>query len=175
MRRPHLRDLSEPVLATGYTLHELTDPEHTVELADLLSKAFDEDWDEERVHKELLHTPDVHAVYGVSYQNKLVATASSQIRAHRSTTSGYVHWVASHPDYRGRNLALALVTRLLQDFVERHYRDAFLETQAFRLAAIKTYLRLGFIPVYHFEGKDFQDLWSEIFQNLLKLNGSAKV
>lgn len=58
------------------------------------------------------------------------------------------------------------MARVLQDFVERGYQDAYLETQPVPLAAIKTYLRLGFIPVYNFEGHDFQEVWSEVFQNL---------
>ncbi len=167
MRRPHLRDLVTPVLASGYTLH-LTNPEQAAELADLLTLAFDENWDAERANKELLQAPDVHAVYGVMHQGKMVSTASSQIRTHRSLTSGYVHWVGTHPDHRGHRLAYALVARILQDFVERGYQDAYLETQPFRLPAIKTYLRLGFIPVYQLEGEDFQEVWSEVFGNLLK-------
>ena len=167
MRRPHLRDLVTPVLPSGYTLH-LISPEQAAELGDLLTLAFEETWDAERANKELLQAPDVHAVYVVMHQGKMVSTASSQLRAHRSLTSGYVHWVGTHPDHRGQRLAYALVARVLQDFVERGYEDAYLETQPVRLPAIKTYLRLGFIPFYQLEGEDFQEVWSEVFQNLLK-------
>ena len=150
-------------MPSGYTLHRIN-PEQAVELGDLLTLAFDETWDAERTNKELLQAPDVHAVYGVMQQGKMVATASSQIRAHRSLTSGYVHWVGTHPDYRGKRLAYALVAKVLQDFVERGYEDAYLETQPFRLPAIKTYLRLGFIPVYQLRVKIFKKFGRKFFK-----------
>jgi mycothiol synthase len=168
MYRPHLQDLLIPVFPEGYTLHQVTDPNEAAELGHLLTLAFEETWDAERANKELIQAPDVHAVFVVKHHGQMVATASSQLRAHRSPTSGYVHWVGTHPDYRGQRLAYGLVANVLGDFVIRGYQDAYLETQPFRLAAIKTYLRLGFIPVYTFEGQDFQGVWSEVFRNLLK-------
>jgi mycothiol synthase len=168
MYRPNLQGIPVPALPLGYTLEQLVNTKGAAELGQLLTQAFDENWDIERANKELLLAPDVHAVYVVMCQDKMVATASSQLRAHRSPTSGYVHWVGTHPDFRGQRLAYALVAKVLQDFVVRGYQDAYLETQPYRLPAIKTYLRLGFIPVYEFEGQDFQAVWSEIFQNLLR-------
>jgi mycothiol synthase len=170
MRRPHLQELTTPVFPTDYSLHQVTNPANAAELGRLLTDAFEEPWDAERANKELIQAPDVHAVFVVRHQGQMVATASSQLRAHRSPTSGYVHWVGTHPDYRGQRLAYGLVAKVLEDFVIRGYQDAYLETQPFRLAAIKTYLRLGFIPVYNIEGQDFQDVWSEVFRKLLKLN-----
>jgi mycothiol synthase len=167
MYRPHLQEILVPALPLGYTLEQISTND-AAELGHLLTQAFEETWDAERSNKELLQAPDVHAVYGVTFQGKIVATASSQLRAHRSPTSGYVHWVGTHPDFRGQRLAYVLVARVLQDFVTRGYRDAFLETQLYRLPAIKTYLRLGFIPVYKMDEQDFQAVWSDIFQNLLK-------
>lgn len=167
MYRPHLQDLLTPAFPEGYRLHQVTDPEQAAELGRLLSDAFEEIWDAERVNKELIQALDVHAVFVLKHKGKMVATASSQFRRHRSPTSGYVHWVGTHPDYRGQRLAYGLVARVLQDFAERGYQDAYLETQPYRLPAIKTYLRLGFIPVYQFEGQGFQAVWSEIFRNLL--------
>jgi mycothiol synthase len=169
MRRPHLEDLPDvPVLPKGYQLCQFVEQDQASDLGRLLTLAFDETWDEDRAKKELIQAPDVHAVYVVTHQDQIVSTASSQIRAAHSATSGYVHWVGTHPDYRGKRLAYALVVRVLQDFAERGYQDAYLETQPFRLPAIKTYLKLGFIPVYEVEGSNHQAIWSAVFQNLLK-------
>jgi mycothiol synthase len=165
MRRPTLEHLPPlPALPIGYDLHQFTAQDSAEELAQLLTAAFEEPWDEQRTKKELTEAPDVHAVYVVSYQNQMVATASSQLREKHTTTSGYVHWVGTHPEHRGQRLAYVLVAKVLQDFVERGYTGSYLETQPSRHAAIKTYLRLGFTPEYERDGEDQQAIWSSIFQ-----------
>jgi mycothiol synthase len=167
MRRPTLTDLpSVPALPNGYELHLFSNQHES--LASALTRAFDEPWDVERVKKDLTETPDVHAVYIVTYQGEVVSTASSQLREKHTTTSGYVHWVGTVPEHRGKGLAYVLVARVLQDFVERGYAGAYLETQPFRHAAIKTYMKLGFTPEYEVNGQDQQAIWSQIFQTMFK-------
>jgi mycothiol synthase len=167
MRRPTLTELSTvPALPNGYELHWFRSQHES--LAAALTKAFDEPWDAARVRKDLTETPDVHAVYIVTYQGEVVSTASSQLREEHTTISGYVHWVGTVPEHRGKGLAYVLVARVLQDFVERGYTGAYLKTQPFRHAAIKTYLKLGFTPDYDVDGQDQQGIWSEIFQTMFK-------
>lgn len=167
MRRPTLTDLpAVPKLPGGYELHSFSNQHE--ELASTLTRAFDELWDIARVKKELTEAPDVHAVYIVTYQGEIVSTASSQLRAKHTTTSGYVHWVGTLPEHRGKGLAYVLVARVLQDFIERGYTGAYLETQSFRHAAIKTYMKLGFTPEYEVNGQNQQAIWSKIFQTMFK-------
>lgn len=169
MRRPTLEHLPTlPALPTGYELRQFTKQDSSTALAALLTAAFEEPWDEQRTKTELTEAPDVHAVYIITYQNEVVSTASSQLRAHHTKTSGYVHWVGTHPDHRGKGLAYALVTKVLHDFVERGYTGSYLETQPFRHAAIKTYLKLGFTPEYEVKGENQQTIWSEVFQAMFK-------
>jgi mycothiol synthase len=167
MKRPTLTNLPlVPLLPDGYELKLFTNQNSIDNLANALTKAFEDPWDEVRTKAELTEAPDVHAVYVVTFQGDSVATASSQLRAQRTTTSGYVHWVGTCPNHRGKGLAYALVARVLQDFVERGYGGAYLETQSYRLAAIRTYMRLGFTPEYEVEGQNQQAIWSSVFQNL---------
>jgi mycothiol synthase len=167
MRRPTLADLPEvPALPSGYELHLFSNQHES--LANALTKSFDELWDVARVKKDLTETPDVHAVYIVTYDGEVVSTASSQLREKHTTTSGYVHWVGTVPEHRGKGLAYILVARVLQDFVERGYTGAYLKTQPFRHAAIKTYLKLGFTPDYEVDEQDHREIWSNVFQMMFK-------
>ena len=169
MRRPTLADLPDvPGLPQGYTLHQFNDQHSLESLATALTKAFDELWDETRVKTDLTEARDVLAVYIVTHNGEIVSTASSQLREKHTMTSGYVHWVGTLPQHRGKGLAYALVRRVLQDFVERGYEGAYLETQPFRHAAIKTYLKLGFTPEYEREGENQQAIWSQVFQAMSK-------
>ncbi len=169
--RPHLRDppAGRP-LPYGYTLRRPGRADEP-QLARLLSLAFNDTWDEVRVRDTLTGAPDVKAVYGVFQRELLVATASSQIRPERDPAAGFVHWVATHPGHRSRGLASALLGRLLEDFRERRYTCARLDTQPERLPAIRVYLKFGFVPDYELGGGDPGDqkaVWSDIFQALVR-------
>jgi mycothiol synthase len=69
-------------------------------------------------------------------------------------------WVAVRPEHRGRGLAYEVCRRtlLFAEAAGHHYTG--LTTQDFRLAAIKTYLRLGFEPEMHEPGHSAR--WNEL-------------
>ena len=48
-----------------------------------------------------------------------------------------------------------------------------LQTDDFRLPAIRMYLKLGFTPVYEVEGEDHRARWSAVFERLLVGEGVA--
>lgn len=166
MCRPHLRDIPEPPpLLTGYTLRPLHGGEEAP-LAATLAAAFAECWDEARVRCELTAAPDVRAVYVVSWGDRPVATAASRAFPARFPGAGYVHWVGTDPAHRRRGLASALVACVLRDFMKRGEAAAVLETDDFRLPAIRTYLKFGFLPVYGVGDEAHDDRWAAVFERL---------
>jgi mycothiol synthase len=167
MHRQHLdHDPAVPPLPAGYEVRTANGADDERALAGLLTAAFEEEWTVERVRKELTDAPDVLAVYVVTWQGQPVATASSRTAQDKFPGSGYVHWVGAHPGHARRGLGSILMNRLLQDFQERGYRDAVLETDDFRLPAIKSYLRRGYLPVYDVNGEDHRPRWAAIFPAL---------
>ena len=167
MLRPHLRDLPPvPPLPGGYGLRLAAGEADVEALATVLSAAFANPWDAARVRCKLTEAPDVRAVYVVTWQDHPVATAASRSLPDTFPGSGYVHWVGTHPEHQGRGLAAALLARLLRDFAERGDRDAVLETDDFRLPALRAYLACGFLPVYDVAGEDHRARWSAVFQAL---------
>jgi mycothiol synthase len=62
--------------------------------------------------------------------------------------SGYVHWVGADPAHRGKRLGYLASLATLHEFVRLGCKDAVLETDDFRLPAIKVYFKLGFAPEY---------------------------
>ena len=169
MYRPHLHD--DPVarpLPAGYEVRLAQGEQDERDLALVLTAAFDEEWTVERVRTALTEAPDVLAVYVVTWNGRTVATAASRYDPERFPDTGYVHWVGALPDHAGRGLGAALMARLLQDFRDRGYRDAILETDDFRLPAIKVYLRFGFLPVYDVKGEDQRARWSALLQKIFE-------
>ncbi len=175
MQRPHLQDgPAVRPLTDGYDVRTYQQGQDESSLAHVLAAAFASEWTVQRVREELTQAPDVLAVYVATWLDQPVATASSRWLPHLYPGSGYVHWVGTHPDYVRRGLGLAVMSRLLQDFRERGYRDAVLETDDFRLPAIKTYLRCGFLPVYDVNGEDHRNRWAAIFQKIFLPDGRGE-
>lgn len=60
---------------------------------------------------------------------------------------GYIHMVAALPECRGKGIGHAMLSHALQMLEARGCGVMTLTTDDFRLAAIKTYLDAGFLPV----------------------------
>jgi mycothiol synthase len=170
MRRPDLDGEPQvPALPAGYELREAT-PEDNAALAQLLTAAFPEldAWTPQDVADRLTAAPDVDAVYVIIHGGVPVATASSRHDHDRFPGTGYVHWVGVLPGHTGRRLGSALMDQMLVDFRARGYRDAVLETDDFRLPAIRIYLRHGYVPITEdVKGENHLARWSAVLPRVL--------
>ena len=166
MRRNNLDDLPPmPEMPAGYVLREFE--ERDLEpLAAVLRAAFaDENWTTEQVREKLVDAPEVKKTFVVAHDSVPVATTSVRILPDRFPGSGYVHWVAVSPGEQGQRLGTLVVLAALHEFRRMGCKDAVLETDDDRLAAIKTYQNLGFQP----EHRDplHVDRWAKIAADLL--------
>ncbi len=152
MRRPNLNDLPAlPPLAAGYTLRLFRESDLSA-LANVMAKAFEDDtWTPERFRNTLSEAPDVKEVHVIERSGVPVATASAQLLPDKYPGSGYVHYVAVAPEEQGKNLGYAVTLSVLHAFGRMGCKDAVLQTDDPRLAAIKIYQRLGFQPEHTHE------------------------
>ncbi len=79
-------------------------------------------------------------------------------------SGGELSWLAVDPRHRGLRIGETLCKAVISRFREAGYTDIYLKTDDFRLAAIKTYLKLGFIPVYSSAG--MKGRWKKIYKDL---------
>jgi mycothiol synthase len=167
MLRPHLDDLPEiPPLPRGYTLRTYEERDMP-SLVATLADSFHEYWDDARVARELTAAPDVQTVYVVSHGDRVVGTASSRFVPERYPNAGYIHWVGVTSEHLRRGLASALLIHVLHEFRERGYPTAVLETDDFRIPAIRSYFKLGFIPIYDVRTEDHRARWSNVMSNVV--------
>ena len=138
----------------------------TASLCALLTSVFGQPWDRELADRELLAAPAVEATYVVVRDGRVIACASARRPPDDWPGHGYVHWVASAPDYRGQGLGELVTRRVLWHFADRGLHGAVLETDDERLPAIRTYLRLGFVPQYRTDADPVR--WSQVFEQLLR-------
>lgn len=170
MHRPDLDgEPLVPALPDGYLLRLATTEDEDA-LANLMTTAFPElgVWTADTVRERLTQADDVDAVYVITCDGEPVATASSRHDHERFPGTGYVHWVGALPGHSGRRLGSALMDQMLVDFRARGYRDAVLETDDFRLPAIRTYLRHGYVPVTEdVKGENHLTRWSRVLPQVL--------
>jgi mycothiol synthase len=166
MRVPELSDLPPaPPHEPSYALRAAVPTDHG-QLAELLSEAFGDKWDAKRVAAEFSPGNGVEATYVVVSPAGVVATASARRLPDRYPEAGYVHYVGARVSARGRRLGEVVTRRVLVHFVAAGLDQAVLETDDFRLPAVRTYLRLGFMPEPRTPGEARR--WSKVLRNLAR-------
>lgn len=166
MRRPDLNNLPPiPPMPSGYALRDYQEGD-LEPLAALLKKAFPEmEWTPEKARESLIDDPTVKRTFVITQNGVPVATASARLAPDKFPGSGYVHWVAADPEHKGLGLGYIVSLAALHEFVRLGCKDVVLETDDHRLAAIKTYQKLGFAPEYAHESHT--ERWAVILSNLL--------
>ena len=169
MRLPSLDKIPPiPPLPEGYLLREYR-PEDLSALADMMQLAFeDREWTPTTFSERLIDAQDVKKTYVIEFAGRPVATASARIMPDEFPDSGYLHWVAVHPDHRGKGLGTAVSIAVLHEFLRLGCKDVVLETQDERLSAIKIYKDLGFEGVHKHHSHSLR--WAMIAELLASAN-----
>ena len=150
MRRSTLEHLPDIVLAPGYSIRT-SQPGDGVHWARILRESFRNDaFDEARYERDMLGDPSYRPdrIFFVCTPEGLpCGTASAYRRASHGWEQGYLHYVGVCPAHAGRKLGAAVSLAVLRKFRAEGLSSAILQTDDFRLPAIKTYLDLGFEPL----------------------------
>lgn len=103
-------------------------------------------------------------MFFICYDGEPVATASAWFDAHFGEDSGMVHYVGALPGHSGKRLGLLVSKAAMQKMKKEGRSWAYLTTDDHRIAAIKTYLKLGFEPVMSHESHPGR--WEKIYKVL---------
>ena len=163
--RGRLSSPPEPKLPGGYKLRTYRPSDEAGYLA-VMAKAGFEGWDPERVRRAMDHVlPDGLFVVEHRATGAVVATAMATHNPSEQHPNGCeLGWVAADPAHGGKGLGLAVCAAVTALFLRRGYREIFLLTDDWRLPALKTYLKLGFEPLFYAEGmkKRWQNVRTEL-------------
>lgn len=115
-------------------------------------------WDEARVREKLTGCPppqfDPDGLFMLTYRERpetpeqTVGSACAWLRDPAERETGILHMVCVLPEHRGAGHSLLVCLAVLHRFRERGYARVVLNTGDWRLGAVKTYLKLGFQPLY---------------------------
>ncbi len=155
------RDTSE-----AYSVKPLQDGDESGHVS-VMHKAGFTKWTEEQLAKwrRTIALPDGIFV-AVHYKSgDIVATAMASHRPNDLHPSGgELGWVAADPDHAGKGLGMDVCISALKRLLDAGYHDIYLLTDDYRLAAIKTYLKMGFVPFLCATGMESR--WKTVAEKL---------
>ncbi len=175
MVRPNLEDLPELELPVGYGMrtYRTGDEEHW---ARIISDSFGgrertaQDTENEITGRDVF-LPD--GLYFATHHGVPVGTACAWRQSVDEKEVGYVHMVGVVAEHTGHKLGKWVSLAVLCYFRDNNFKCSMLDTDDFRIPAIKTYLNLGFIPVYVEEGQP--ERWRNIFKKLELAQPSTQI
>jgi mycothiol synthase len=155
-------DPPDVVVANGYRLRQYEPADRAAYFTLLASAGMDpcrlEYWEQHLLPEGFFvieHTPS----------KTLVATCmASHHPALRHPRAGNLGWLAADPAHGGRGLGRAAAAAVTARLVAGGYRRIYLETHDFRLAAIRVYLSMGWVPLLYQE--DMQSRWQAVHKKL---------
>jgi len=175
MRRPDLENLEDIALPPGYQVRTYREGDEAA-WANIINASFGGDkWNAERCRHDLTSRPqfDPEGLFFVLHQGEPVGTACAWRQSVDEGKVGYVHMLGVVPEYQGKGLGYALVLCTLHFFKDRGFQEAVLDTDDFRLSAIKTYFNLGFEPVYVDESHSCR--WEVVLAKLEETRGRKRL
>jgi mycothiol synthase len=154
-----------PVTAPGYELRTYRPGDEDGYLAVMRAAGFN-GFDEEMVATWVTRAlPDGLFFVAERATGLLVATA---LATHRPTAlhpfGGELGWVAVRPQHRGRRLGTAVCAAATARLLDAGYRRVYLQTDDWRLPALLTYLRLGYVPFLY--AADMAERWQSACEAL---------
>ena len=175
MVRPNLENLPKLELPSDYGIRTYRKGDE-VHWARIISDSFGgrertaQDTRNEITSRDVF-VPD--GLYFATHCGTPVGTACAWRQSIDETDVGYVHMVGVVAEHTGHKLGKWVSLAVLSYFRDNGFISAMLDTDDFRMPAIKTYLNLGFVPVYVEEGQP--ERWSDIFEKLGLPSMSAQI
>ena len=90
--------------------------------------------------------------------------ATLTVVCHPENMEGYIHMVACKEKFRGRGFGTLLNNLALKVLKDEGMETAYLTTDDWRIPAIKSYLRAGFVPVI--PDGDTDARWKAVFEKI---------
>ena len=149
MRRADLDHLPPVAMPAGYRLRLYQEGDEAA-WAQIMNTGIGEEHTAASTRADLIERPAFRPE-GLFFAETDGGEAVGSACAWRLTTlgdeTGYVHMVCVRPEHRGHHLGYWLTLAVLHCCRAWGMRDAILETDDFRLSALRVYLELGFVPV----------------------------
>jgi len=121
-------------------------------------------WTKETLHRTIIEQLIPGGAVLVTQDGELIASTSICCSP-QNPYSGVLMYVIVRHDHRGRGLGNAMTQRAIRLCQRNGIKELGLLTDDYRLAAIKVYLRNGFLPMGQ-KSIESEDQWRKVFEQL---------
>ena len=148
MPRDHMDDLPEIRIPEGYAVRTYQ-PGDEAAWCRIMEGNVGSNWSIDKCREKLIRDPrfQPESLFFITYDNGPVASACAWHTDKVAPETGVLHMVAALESHRGKGLGHLLNALVLHRINELGYQKAYLLTDDWRLAAIKSYLAAGFHPL----------------------------
>jgi mycothiol synthase len=155
----------DPKIADGYSIRNYQAGDEEAFLALMAETDFDR-WTQEKLDYNLSRVLPAGWFFAVEFPAQRIVGTAMCLHNYtgQNPFTGDLGWLACHPQHRGRGLGFALSALVTRRFCEAGYTQIQLHTEYYRLAAIKTYSRLGYVPVMYC--REMYELWKHVCRQL---------
>jgi mycothiol synthase len=162
MCRDNLNNLPDIRLPEGYAL-ECFQPGYEEHWNTIIQASFGQTLGMAKFEDTMKNDPAFRPerIMFIKHGNEFVATASAWFKPMYETDMGNIHQVGVLPTHQGKGLAYWISLAALHHLAQEGFSKATLETDDFRIPAIKTYFKLWFVPVLVHENQ--RKRWKDIF------------
>jgi len=153
--------LKELTLPEGYSFSHYKDETDIPKWAACIWDDHEGNTDYDRYKSEIIDFKDIvptEDMWFIDYNGEHIGTATSFVFS--NTGIGDMHWVGIRRDFRGKGLAKYLSYIVQKTLRDRNAKIVSLTTSEERVAAVKSYLTAGFLPVEYDEG--MQERWEKV-------------
>ena len=160
-----LGDLLQLDLPEGYLLRNFQNEDEEAYINLMKSAGFNE-WNNDNFNSviEKAISNGLFFIEHIESSEIVGTTVGSKNPTKYFPNGGELGWVAVNPSHCGKGLGRIVCAAVTKRFLELDYREIYLLTDDFRLPAIKTYLKLGYIPLYQLP--DMKQRWKNILKKL---------
>ena len=131
---------------------------------DLMNMAGGKDWDEQHLEPWIPRILSEGWFLVFHQESGRIVASCMALRSEAYSSGCELGWLASDPAHSGKGLGLALSAAVTARMIDEGFRVIHLYTEGFRLAAIKTYLKIGYVPLLCRD--KINDRWQEICKQL---------
>jgi mycothiol synthase len=123
-------------------------------------------WDDAKLQPWLARIPPASWFMAVRQDSGEIVATAMGLHDHSPTHpfGGELGWVAAHPAHAGHGLGMAVCAAVTARLLAAGYENIHLYSEDWRLAALKTYLRLGYVPFLY--TPDMPERWRVICTQL---------
>jgi len=149
MRLTNLNNIELPALSPDYQVRTYRKGDEELWVSIIMS-SFGGNYPASQTLSEILTSRefDPNGLFFITYNEQAVGTVCAQVRIIGGQEIGYLHMLGVIPVHQGKKLGRLLTLYASHYLKRKGFRNITLDTDDFRLPAIKTYADLGFEPVY---------------------------